>query len=275
MESFAFGMPVEPLMQRDRGRKRVFVLGVYASAVHARWVGVNGKTIVNALAVASEPEIFWCGEGATEIISSIPIPTGAGSLVSAGSHFNGPSGRALNDHFLSPLGIDRAESWLCDLFPLSRKNERQAAALARSYDLNAESLGLPTYHWPSVPVQLASAERRAVIEREIDEASPEIIITLGDLPLKWFTRHFGSKLRLSGYGMEHGEYGQLHPIQIADRKLQLLPLVHPRQAAGLGVHSSKWSGLHGNWVSNVAGSLLGKRQSDIYNRADAFRAGDL
>lgn len=257
MESFAFGMPIESLVQRDRGRKRVFVLGVYASAVHARWVGDDGKTIVNALAVASEPEIFWRGEGATDIISAIPVPAGAGSLVPASSQLNGSSGRALDDHFLLPLGIGRAESWLCDLLPLSRKNKRQAVALDRSYDINAEKLGLPSYHWPPVPSELASAERRAVIEREVHEASPELIVTLGDMPLRWFMRYYGSKSRLSDYGLDHNEYGRLHPIQIAGHEFQLLPLVHPRQAARLGTHSPKWAGVHRNWMSNVAGSLLG------------------
>ena len=40
--------------------KKVFVLGVYASAVHARWKK-DGKVICQALAVASEPRIFWDG----------------------------------------------------------------------------------------------------------------------------------------------------------------------------------------------------------------------
>jgi hypothetical protein len=35
---FPFGQPIFPLVQKDRSKKRVFVLGVYASAVHARWV---------------------------------------------------------------------------------------------------------------------------------------------------------------------------------------------------------------------------------------------
>ena len=34
---FPFGETVHPLVQQDRGPKKVFVLGVYASAVHARW----------------------------------------------------------------------------------------------------------------------------------------------------------------------------------------------------------------------------------------------
>jgi len=33
-------------------------LGVYVSAVQAKWLNKDGKIIVQALAVASEPEIF-------------------------------------------------------------------------------------------------------------------------------------------------------------------------------------------------------------------------
>ena len=52
---FPFGEEVRKVEQKDRSPKQVFILGVYASAVHARWVNVNGKTVVRALAVASEP----------------------------------------------------------------------------------------------------------------------------------------------------------------------------------------------------------------------------
>ena len=34
---FPFGETVKRLVQEDRTPKKVFVLGVYASAVHARW----------------------------------------------------------------------------------------------------------------------------------------------------------------------------------------------------------------------------------------------
>jgi hypothetical protein len=43
---FPFGQPVLPVVQRDRTSKKVFVLGVYASAVHARWIGRDGKNLV-------------------------------------------------------------------------------------------------------------------------------------------------------------------------------------------------------------------------------------
>ncbi|OFW56550.1 MAG: hypothetical protein A2133_08530, partial [Actinobacteria bacterium RBG_16_64_13] len=105
MLSFPFGMPITPVRQMDATPKRVFVLGVYASAVHARWVADNGKTIINALAVASEPEIFWRGEDADKLIEQIPAPHGAGRLVPANKTLNGPSGVTLDSMFLESLGI--------------------------------------------------------------------------------------------------------------------------------------------------------------------------
>lgn len=41
---YPFGEIVHPLIQQDRTPKKVFVLGVYASAVHARWK-IGSKTI--------------------------------------------------------------------------------------------------------------------------------------------------------------------------------------------------------------------------------------
>lgn len=56
--TFPFGQQVKKLIQEDRSPKSVFVLGVYASAVHARWIAPDGKTtVVTALAVASERPI--------------------------------------------------------------------------------------------------------------------------------------------------------------------------------------------------------------------------
>ena len=52
--TFPFGQPVQEVTQKNRTPKSVFVLGVYASAVHARWINTSEKTVVRALAVASE-----------------------------------------------------------------------------------------------------------------------------------------------------------------------------------------------------------------------------
>ena len=70
---FPFGQELKKVEQEERSTKKAFVLGVYASAVHARWIDQNGKQKVTALAVASEPDIFWTGENAEKIISGINI----------------------------------------------------------------------------------------------------------------------------------------------------------------------------------------------------------
>lgn len=57
-----FRQPVSSVQQKDQTPKPYFVLDVYASAVHAQWIGPDSKIKVKALAVASEPEIFWRGE---------------------------------------------------------------------------------------------------------------------------------------------------------------------------------------------------------------------
>lgn len=254
--TFPFGRPIERVVQRDRSPKRVFVLGVYASAVHARWMTAESQTLIAALAVASEPEIFWTGAGAAEIIADIEVPPGAGSLVPAADDLNGASGVALDELFLAPLGLDRSDAWLCDLVPHSCKNDRQAAALVREYDPLSEQLGLPQHDWPAVPTVLADESRRAEIAGEIAAASPDLLVTLGDAPLKWFTSHFRSKSRLALYGETRQEYGCLHEFRMGERTMMLLPLAHPRQVARLGSHSAKWASLHEYWVKRVAGSLL-------------------
>jgi len=250
---FPFGEPVLPLFQRDRTRKRVFVLGVYASAVHARWLGADGRQKIGAVAVASEPEIFWRGgpEAAEAIIAAIELPDGAGRLVAASAQLNGPSGKALDDLFLAPLGLTRDDAWLCDLVPHSCRNEGQAAALRREYDPVREALGLPHYDWPLLPSQLADAERRASIEAELLESEAEILITLGDQPLKWFARHYGAEPQLAACRRASGGYGRPMPMTVAGKRLQLLPLVHPRQAGRLGTHSADWAGQHEAWVNNL------------------------
>jgi uracil-DNA glycosylase len=256
MRTFPFGAPVTRVAQGDQTPKRVFVLGVYASAVHARWLAPDGRVRVQALAVASEPTIFWRGENASEIVESIDIPESAGSLVAAGSAWNGPSGRALDSMFLHPLRLDRSDCWLCDLLPESRCNPGQAKALEREYRPRAEALRLHPYDWPVVPAGFSTPHRRDEIVEEILKSEAEVLVTLGDQPLRWFGQHFGTKARLASYSSPASAYGQLHELCIGGRELKLLPLVHPRQAAGLSAHSPYWAATHREWMSERAASVF-------------------
>ena len=212
--TYPFGEPVRRVEQTDRSSKRVFVLGVYASAVHARWLDQDGRQVVAALAVASEPEIFWRGEGAAEIIKQIDVPKEVGRLEPAASNLNGPSGRALDELYLGPLGLGRDEAWLCDLVPWSGKNPGQAKAIERAYAPLVRSHGLPPATFEPPPTEFADDSRRAEIRAELVESEAEVLVLLGDQPIRWFLRAFEPKFaRLSDFGSGPEQYGRLHDLE--------------------------------------------------------------
>ena len=257
--TFPFGQPVEPVVQIDRSSKRVFALGVYPSAVHACWLDTSGETLVKALGVASEPAIFWRGDGVEAILSHIDVPASAGRLVPANSCFNGPSGRSLDEHYLQPLGFARSDAWLCDLIPYSCMNESQAGAIRRSYAPIAARLGLPTADWPILPASRTDAVRREAIAAELRASEAELLITFGDQPLRWFAAPvLDAAFSLATYGSDPSSYGQVHLVEFEGRRLGLLPLVHPRQAARLGKHTSSWHRAHSTWLRHEAPELRGR-----------------
>lgn len=135
-------------------------------------------------------------------------------------------------------------------------NHRQKRAIEDRYRPEMRRFGLPEPAWPRVPTVLADARRRAEIEAELHESRADVLITLGDEPLRWFARYYGAKAQLRSYGRDRATYGRLHSIRIGGRDIQLLPVVHPRHAARLGTHSSTWAGLHQAWASEVASGLL-------------------
>ena len=108
--TYPFGAKLNPVVQTDRSPKQLFVLGVYASAVHARWFGPDGRIRVRALAVASEPYIFWRGDNPNAVIDHIDIPSQCGFLRPADARLNGPSGTVLDEQYLAPLGYSRGDA---------------------------------------------------------------------------------------------------------------------------------------------------------------------
>jgi hypothetical protein len=250
MHHFPFGALASPVRQAPLAAASIFVLGVYASAVHAKWLNPDGSIRVKALAVASEPNIFWRGESAAEIISGICVPPEAGRLVAAAGNLNGPSGVWLDSHYLRPLGLTRVNAWLCDLLPESRQNDAQAHAVRRHYEPLRERLGLPRVSIPPVPRQFACGQRTDQIVDEFLSSGATTLVTLGDKPLEEFVGRLRllDKTSISAFGRTEAEYGRLHPFTLQGRRLELLPLVHPRQAARLGPHDPGLSALHAAWV---------------------------
>jgi hypothetical protein len=250
---FPFGAPLLTLEQRPLPVAEVFVLGVYASAVHARWVNPDGTTRVQALAVASEPSIFWSGDGEAEIIKSIAIPPEAGYLEVPSSGMNGPSGTALDRLYLKPLGCTRETAWLCDLLPQSRLNTGQAEAIRGRYTPVAQRLNLPEASIPPVPKRFASRARAEQIAEEFLRSRAPTLITLGDVPLKEFVCALGliNQASIAKFGTAADQYGRRHPLQLDGHHFELLPLVHPRQAAKLGLHHPMLAAAHDAWVKRT------------------------
>ena len=250
---FPFGQPLTKVQQESTSAKKAFVLGVYASAVHARWTDKNGKQKVAALAVASEPDIFWTGKGAERIISSIEIPAELGTLtVPTDKKLNGPSGRALDKLFLTPLGLDRNSTWLCDLLPYSRVNVQQRKAIGKNYTKEIiEQFDLKPATVPDFnKAELNSSLRREEVLEELENSKADTLILLGDLPIYWFLRLHDKRFsKLSQFGDEKDTYGREHEIKINNKNYNVIPLCHPRQADRLGTSTAKWGQLHDHWRS--------------------------
>lgn len=251
---FPFGQELKKVEQKDRNPKMAFVLGVYASAVHARWLDKYGKQKVSAFAVASEPEIFWTGENAESIISTIQIPEQIGRLTTpSDKKLNGPSGRSLDEKYLKPLGLNRKESWLCDLLPESRVNENQCKAIYEHYTFDI----IKKYNLSPATIphfdkgELNSPKRRNEILEELEASKADTLILLGDLPILRFLRFFDKRFsKLSQFGEIEETYGKEHEISINGKTYKAIPLCHPRQADRLGSSNTKWGKLHDNWIKN-------------------------
>lgn len=255
--NFPFGGPVRIVEQTDRGPKRAFVLGVYASAVHARWIDPRGETIVRALAVASEPCIFWRGDDSVALLNIVAIPPTLGKLLPAPRTLNGPSGRSLDEDILGPMGVPRSDAWLADLVPHSCMNPNQQAAIKDHYEPLRVQHGLPVPSVPRVPEILADAARQEALLNELIESKAEILILLGDQPIRWFLNRWDTSLeQLADFGTDARSYGRLHPLSIGNRRIRVLPVAHPRQIRRMGFHSKDWHKFHQEWREEVAPGLL-------------------
>lgn len=246
---FPFGQELHPLVQEDQSPKKVFVIGVYASAVHARWKK-DGQIVCQALAVASEPRIFWDGnmDEATKIIKKVQIPSELGILEPAGKQLNGPSAKVLDENILTPLGYTRADAWLCDCLPETRINTSQAKVIKERYNPLIAQYGLNSVTIPNRPTVFCDQERAKAITAELMQSQAELLILLGDIPIGQYLKKVAQVpySTLGEYVDLYG-YGNSTKADICGKSINVLPLAHPRQIGALGAHSEKWCNMHFQW----------------------------
>lgn len=250
---FPFGQELHPLVQEDRSPKKVFVLGVYASAVHAKWKK-DGHIICQALAVASEPRIFWDGDPAEakRIIDTVNIPAALGVLEPAGRQLNGPSAKVLDEHILAPLGCTRQDAWLCDCLPETRINPSQARVIRERYDPLITQYGLNPVTIPKRPAAFCDQKRSEEITGELMESQAELLVLLGDIPISQYLKKAANvPYSTLGEFVELYGYGNAAEAVINGRVIKVLPLAHPRQIGALGAHSERWHLLHKEWEANL------------------------
>ena len=246
---YPFGQELKPLRQTDRSPKKVFVLGVYASAVHARWKK-DGKVVCQALAVASEPRIFWDGdpEEAKMIIAGVQMPPELGFLEPAGRQLNGPSAKVLDQNILAPLGYTREDAWLCDCLPETRINPSQAKAIREKYEPLMAQYGLNAVTIPARPSNFCDQARSVEITEELLESQADLLVLLGDIPISQYLNKV-AEVPYSTLGEYVDLYGYGNPTEtiICGKKIKVLPLAHPRQIGALGAHSERWHQMHKIW----------------------------
>ena len=249
---YPFGQTVCPLRQEDKSPKKVFVLGVYASAVHARWKK-DGKVICQALAVASEPRIFWDGnpEEAKRIIDAVAIPAELVVLEPASRQLNGPSAKVLDENILAPLGFTREDAWLCDCLPETRINPSQAKAIREKYDPLIAQYGLNHVTIPARPSIFCDQKRSEEITDELLQSEAELVVLLGDIPIAQYLKKVAD-VPYSTLGEYVDIYGYGHPTEaiICGKAIKVLPLAHPRQIGALGAHSERWHLMHREWENS-------------------------
>lgn len=246
---FPFGNELHPLIQKDQSPKKVFVLGVYASAVHARWKK-DGKVICQALAVASEPCIFWDGnpEEAKRIVDKVAIPKELGVLEPASRQLNGPSAKVLDENILAPLGYTREDAWLCDCLPETRINPSQAKAIREKYDPLIAHYGLNPVTIPARPSAFCDQKRSEEITVELMQSQSELLVLLGDIPIAQYLNKVADvPYSTLGEYVELYGYGNLTETVINRKTIKVLPLAHPRQIGALGAHSERWNLAHREW----------------------------
>lgn len=251
---YPFGEAILKIRQLGSGDKAAFILGFYGCTVHAKWTSASGGILIEDLPVASEPELFWTGENGEEIIARVDVPIELGKLTPSESNANGRLGKIFIHDYLEPLQLSRTEVWLCNLVPYSQVYLSERLDIAEVYMPLCEKHCLPV---PNIPdfktAEFRDSDRILEVLQELDKANSDLIITLGDEPLKYFIRKVSDcgKKSIKDFLNDGTSYGTKVPIKIHGKSYDLLPLCHPRQTEGITKRAREWKQIHKDWMERI------------------------
>ena len=112
--------------------------------------------------------------------------------------------------------------------------------------------GLNKVTIPERPTIFCDEKRCEEIVAEIEESKADLLVLLGDIPIKQFLNAVAEVdyTSLQEYKKQYG-YGISTDAVINGKSYRILPLAHPRQIGALGGHSENWHNEHKKWEESV------------------------
>jgi uracil-DNA glycosylase len=224
--TYPFGRRVTPRNPSAGGKRELFVLGAYPSALHVRWQPKDGKAVA-ALPVDDEPEPFWNGADAEERVAAWKAwlqPEASDGTFTAPKSLNGPSGTWVDDNVLAPLNTARKQTWITDCLDTYRMSTGVEARIEDTYN----KLGFPACHIEPHPsendiVTEALAEHSARLQAELARCRPATIVTLGNAA----ARVMADLLRRPPLTLNTDGYGAPIDVKRDGRTVRWFPFAHP------------------------------------------------
>jgi len=205
---YLYGNPIQPAVPLDVAQDGVLILGAYPSA---RFAAIDGERDV--------PVGDHCGPFSTE------------------RYFDGQrvrtvnSGEELEQAYLAPLGLRRAQCWITDLVRVFLFKEGHIAKYRR--------LGCA---WPPCETrsqfEAYAAQGLAWLAEELAIARPRLIITLGSEVAGVLQGIKGRKRRNALLG------GDVKHVQVGNVQYPLIHLAHPGIVMRPATERNRWPRLH-------------------------------
>jgi uracil-DNA glycosylase len=247
---FPFGRPVQPCRPSASRHRRIVIVGAYPSALHVAWTPPAPYRPVKAIAVDNEPEPFWNGAGQEDRVENwkrlVGFDEERWGRVSPAGTLNGSSGDWVDENVLKPMGVTRADVWITDALNAYRCSEALAARIEDTYNPFAMVSGLRPAVLPVHPdendiVREALHEHQPRLRQELETASPDLVVTLGNAALAvvrdLLPRIGGADTRRL---TASADYGSIVKVRAGDREVELLPLAHPAAPAPYQAAHVRW-----------------------------------
>jgi hypothetical protein len=256
-EAYPFGRPVKPRPASAGARRKVLVLGAYPGALYVTWTPPAGTKGIRAIPVDDEPMPGWngvdAGERVVEWSQAVGWKSSWGSIQAAQE--NGSYGVWVEQRVLQPLAVPAADTWITDCLNTYRASVAGAKRVADTYAPFAASVGLSPASLRSHPTETAIVGEALALHRmrltnELNGASPDLVVTLGNAALRVLSALVdeGSRGRLpTKLSTARHLYGQRLHVQVGSCAFEWLPLAHPAAP-------DSYQGAHDRWLQGLAPS---------------------